>query len=63
MNIFNKIVQITKQKSSAHVAEIRIKEYNLGAVTCFRLGLEGELVARVQKENPYTLNDAINIAI
>ena len=63
MNLFNKIVEITKQQSPAHVAEIKIKEYNLEVATCFRLGLEGELETRVRQENPYTLNDAINIAI
>ena len=63
MNLFNKIVEIIKQQSPSHAAEIKIKEYNLEVATCFLLGVEGELETRVRQENPYTLNDAINIAI
>lgn len=63
MDLFNKIVELTAQQSPPSVAVIKVKEYDLEVASCFRLGLEGELEARVRQRNPSTLQEAINIAI
>ena len=61
--LFYKMTEIIEQQSSPELATEKIKEYNLDVATCFRLGLQGELEARVRQKNPTSLQDAINAAI
>ena len=61
--LLNKMIELTEQQSSAEVATIKIREYNSEVANCFRLGLEGELEARVRQAAPTNLQEAINAAI
>ncbi|XP_033225981.1 uncharacterized protein LOC117178665 [Belonocnema kinseyi] len=63
MDLFYKIKEITEEQSPPDIAHIKIREFDLGVASCFRLGLQGELESRVKLGNPSSLQDAINIAI
>ena len=63
MELFSKMAEIAEQQSPGTIALVKIKEYDSEIASCFRLGLQGEMEARVRQKNPITLQEAINAAI
>ena len=52
------------EKQSPTIASTKIIEYDSEVASCFRIGLDNELIeSRVRQENPRSLQEAINAAI